>query len=110
MGGRRYLPQAKGFPTHAKIFAGAFVLVVAANLGLGAGLPLFWPLAAWSVVLALHFFIASALDIDEGWAADRADDLRHKSYDFDHIRDIQSRIRAGDDTVVHHAERDWEQD
>lgn len=104
--GRGLLPRAKSFRPHFYCFMSALIAVIVANVGFGAGLPLFWPLGAWSVLVAVHYFIASALDVDERWVAERASELRIRSYDFDHIRDIRERIEKHDDSVVHHAERD----
>lgn len=103
---RRMLPRAKKFRPHIKIYAGVVAAALALNFGLGLGLPLFWPIALWSTVLSIHYFIASSLDVDEVWIQDRIDDMRVRSYDFDHIRDIRDRVNARDDTVTHHEERD----
>ncbi len=100
------LPGAFGFRRHVAAFAGALILGLAVNWGFGARLPIFWPFAAWSVGLAIHFFFASAHDIKEDWVADRADELRQRSYDFDHIRNIQNRIADREDTLVHPTERE----
>ena len=32
-----------------------------------------------------------AIHVDEAWVDERADELRMKSYDFDHMRSIQER-------------------
>ena len=101
----RTLPAAVHFPLHFKIFVGALALTLIANLGLGAGLPLFWLFAAWAVGLAIHFFVASSMDVNEAWIDDKAEELRSRSYDFDHIRDIRDRIEQRDDSIVHHEER-----
>ncbi|SVC84671.1 uncharacterized protein METZ01_LOCUS337525, partial [marine metagenome] len=34
----------------------------------GTDWPLFWALFAWSLLVAIHYFIAGAFDIDEDWA------------------------------------------
>lgn len=100
------LPRAKGFRQHLSAYLAVFALVLIANLGFGAGVPAFWPIAVWTVAVAIHYFIASAYDVNEDWMNDRAFELRTRSYDFDHIRNIQDRIKKRDDTVVHHEERD----
>ena len=99
------LPQSIHFPRHLMVFLAALAIVLVLNLGLGAGLPLFWLFAAWSVVLAIHFFIASSKDVREEWFEDKAEELRSRSYDFEHIRDIRDRMEQRDHSVVHHEER-----
>jgi hypothetical protein len=103
---RHLLPRAKKFPLHFRIYGGVLIFVLFLNLILGAGLPLFWPLAAWAVGLAVHYFIASAIDVNEEWVQEKAMDLRYRSYDFDHIENIQGRVKKRDDSVTHHEERD----
>lgn len=106
IGGGGRLPRSKHFRPHFWSFVSVAGLAILLNLVFGAGIPAFWPLAVWSVALAVHYFIASALDVNEGWIEDRALDLRTKSYDFDHIRNIDDRIARRDDSIVHHEERD----
>ncbi|MEQ9124886.1 MAG: 2TM domain-containing protein [Alphaproteobacteria bacterium] len=98
---RPALPRAKGFRTHFWVFACAFAVTLALNLGLGVGLPMFWPLAAWSVALAIHFFVASAAAVQDEWVDERALELRMRSYDFGHIDDIRDRAADRDRTVTH---------
>lgn len=100
------LPRSKRFRPHFFAFSIVVGLAVTLNLAFDLGLPLFWPIAFWSTVLAVHYFIASSLDVDERWIQERIDDMRVRSYDFDHIRDIRERVKQRDDTVVHHEERD----
>lgn len=100
------LPRAKRFRPHISAFAIVVGLAIALNNMFDLGLPLFWPIAFWSTVLAVHYFIASCHDVDERWIQERVDNMRVRSYDFDHIRDIRERIKRRDDTVVHYEERD----
>lgn len=93
------------FRTHLLVFAAVAGIGFFCNLAFGAGLPIFWPLAVWSVGLAVHFFVHSCRNVDEDWVDYKAEELRMRSYDFDHIRDIRARIDDEDPTVVHHAER-----
>ncbi len=104
----RPLPRSKRFRPHLCAFLAVFTLTLVLNLGFGAGLPLFWPLAAWSVALAVHFFIASAHDVNERWVDDRAMEVRMRSYDFDHIRDIKERAANRENSLTHPLERDRE--
>ena len=53
-----------------------------------------WPLAAWSVALAAHYFVHKARTVDERWVEERAADLRSKSYDASHIDSIAERYDA----------------
>lgn len=101
-----WLPKAKHFPRHFYAFAGFAALTLIANLGFDAGLPLFWPIAAWSVAVAIHFFIASAADVSEDWIEDKTLDLKMRSYDFGHIDNIKDRVQTRDDSIVHHEERE----
>ena len=58
----------------------------------------FWPIAAWSVALAVHYLAYRARSTDERWAEERAADLRSKSYDASHIDSIAERypVKASD--------------
>ncbi|MGZ0188744.1 MAG: 2TM domain-containing protein [Alphaproteobacteria bacterium] len=100
------LPRALKFRLHLYLYAAIFVLTVLLNTGFGASLPMFWPLAVWGLAVTVHFFIASSIDVPEEWIEERAEDLRGRSYDFDHIRNIQKRVEKRDKTVTHHLERD----
>jgi len=55
----------------------------------------FWPLFAWSLLLACHFFLVRSVRPDDAWAQDRALRLRAKSYDIDHIRAIEHSFHTG---------------
>ena len=65
----------------------------------------FWIMVPWGILLLVHYFVASAFDADEEWAADRVLDLKTSSYDFDHIGSIEKRIAKGDPSVSPHTER-----
>ena len=91
---------------HATVFAVASASALAVEWIADADWPLFWPILIWAVALAVHHFLANALDVDEAWVEERAADLRSRSYDFDHIRDIEKRIDEGDDSMSPHAERE----
>ena len=72
----------------------AFVLVngalTAVNIAAGPPWWAFWPLAAWGLVLTVHFLIHRASTVDEAWVDARANDLRERSYDQGHIDDIHA--------------------
>ena len=76
------------------------------NIVVGGGWWSFWPTIAWGMLLALHFFYYKSMTIDEGWAQERTDDLRLRSYDLSHIEDIQERVEQGDASVRPGDERD----
>jgi hypothetical protein len=50
---------------------------------------LFWVCLSWGMIFAIHYFLVKSINVDEDWADDRAYDLREKSYDLRHIRDIR---------------------
>ena len=60
-----------------------------ANYFVGAGWWAFWPLAAWSLPLTVHYLVYKASTIDDAWVDERVEDLRSKSYDLSHIDDIK---------------------
>ncbi len=99
------LPQAAGFPQHVRIFIGVVLVAVLANAALDLGLPLFWPIGAWTALLAIHYFIASSLDVREDWVDEKAEDLRMRSYDFGHIDEIRDRAAKHDPNLTHPTER-----
>ena len=97
--GRR-LPRRYRFPAHLAVFAAAVPLLLVAETLSGSTWNLFWPLAAWTVLVTLHYFVASAYDLDNAWVDDRVTDLRARSYDFDHIQNIEQRVREHDASVT----------
>jgi undecaprenyl pyrophosphate phosphatase UppP len=50
-----------------------------------------WPVMAWGVVMGVHFLYCKTLQLagNDAWAAERAADIRGKSYDLGHIRAIE---------------------
>lgn len=53
----------------------------------------FWPLFFWSLLLAFHFFLIRSFRADDAWADERAERLRGRAYDSDHIRRIEHSYR-----------------
>lgn len=96
------------FVLHVKIFVGTCAMALVVEWAAGFDWPLFWPILIWSILVMIHYFLANALDVDEAWIEERTADLRSRSYDFDHIRDIEKRIDEGDASLAPHAERDRE--
>ncbi|SVA51044.1 uncharacterized protein METZ01_LOCUS103898, partial [marine metagenome] len=54
------------FPKHLLLYASLTLLTLIAEL-IGGNWWHFWPMMAWTVLLAIHYFIASSLAIDEDW-------------------------------------------
>jgi hypothetical protein len=70
------------------LIGGLIILFLINRLTAGSGW-FFWVCLAWSVIFAVHFFVVKSINVDEDWADDRAYELREKSYDLKHIRDIR---------------------
>lgn len=103
--GRR-LPRRFRFRQHFWSYVAVSAALLLAELASGADLWIFWPMFTWTVGLSVHYFIASAHDVDEAWLEDRIIDLKSRSYDFDHIRNIEERVVRHDYSVTPHTERD----
>ena len=101
---RNYIPGRLQFPRHLLLYGSLTLLMMIAEL-IGGNWWRFWPMMIWTVLLAIHYFIASTLAIDEDWAAEKATDVRTRSYDFDHIYNIDKRFEQGHDSVTHPEER-----
>ena len=80
----------RAFRRHALAFLGVNAALSVANVFLGTGWWAFWPLALWSVALAVHYLRYKALTVDEEWVDSRATELRIRSYDRDHIENIKA--------------------
>lgn len=85
------------------VLMGALVVV---NIFVGGGWWSFWPMCAWGLLLAFHFFYYRSVTVDDMWVQERTDDLRLRSYDLSHIRDIEDRVDSGDSSVSPPSERD----
>ena len=81
----------------------AYVVVMgtlaAVNIVVGGGWWSFWPMCAWGIGLALHFFYYKSVTVDEAWVQERTDDMRLRSVDLSHIRDIEERVDRRDASV-----------
>ena len=81
-----------------RLHLGTFVVVNlalhAANWLAGGDWWAFWPLAAWGLVLGVHYLIDKSRRVDQRWVQERADDLRSKSYDASHMRSIAERYKV----------------
>ena len=101
---RNYVPGSLLFPKHLLLYTSLTLLMLIAEL-FGGDWWYFWPMMLWGALLSIHYFIASTLAIDEDWAAEKAIDVRTRSYDFDHIYNIDKRFEQGHDSVSHPEER-----
>ncbi len=101
---RNYIPGRLLVPRHLLLYGSLTLLMLIAEL-IGGNWWRFWPMMIWTMLLSIHYFIASTLAIDEDWAAEKATDVRTRSYDFDHIYNIDKRFKQGHDSVTHPEER-----
>ena len=84
----RATTAARTFHRHAWAYGIGNCVLIAANWLSGGTWWSVWPLAAWGVALAVHYLVYKARTVDDRWAAERAGDLRSKSYDASHIDQI----------------------
>ncbi len=103
--GTNTLPTRFLFRLHALLYILSSAALLSSKFLFGTDWPLFWALFAWSLLVAVHYFIAGAFDIDEDWANDKIFELKGRSYDFDHIRNIEQRVIERDPSVTHPVER-----
>lgn len=64
----------------------------------------FWLPAIWAFIVLIHFFVVSALTVDERKAVLKSREIRAKSVDFSHMKSIMGRQWEGDDSVVNPAD------
>ena len=89
------MPSARTvFRWHAWAYAAGASALVLANVLTGSGWWSFWPLAVWSVALAIHYLFHKARSVDDSWVAERTADLHSKSYDVSHIDRIAESQRT----------------
>jgi|GEM_PF-990679 len=81
---------------HAALYLVVAALLLALRYGAGVAVPLYWPLFAWFMLLAVHFFIVRAMAASNEWADGRADDIRRDAYDFQHIKEIYGEPKTAD--------------
>lgn len=84
----RATTATQAFRRHAALYVAVAFALIAANWFTGGSWWSFWPLAAWGALLGAHYLVYKARTVDEGWAEERAADLRTKSYDAAHIDKI----------------------
>ncbi len=81
----------RGFRIHAWAFWAGVAALTLANWLTGSPWWSFWPIAAWGAAFTVHYLVVKARTTDERWAAERAADLRSKSYDAGHMDSIAKR-------------------
>jgi 2TM domain-containing protein len=84
----RAMTAARAFRWHVWTYAAGAAILVLANVLTGGGWWSFWPLAAWGVVLAVHYLIHKSRTVDDAWVEERTADLHSKSYDAGHMDQI----------------------
>lgn len=94
------------FRWHVLAYCVLMGALVAVNIYIGGGWWSFWPMCAWGLVLAFHFFYYKSVTVDEAWVQERTDDMRLRSYDVSHILDIEDRSNKRDPSVRPSDERD----
>ncbi len=85
--------QGRGEPELRKHGLAFFVvtgLLFAFNLVTGIAWWLFWPIAAWSLVLTAHWLYVRTINVTDEWVDERTLDIRQSAYDFGHIGEIEN--------------------
>ncbi len=93
------------FRRHALAYSAIIGALTAVNIAIGGGWWSFWPTCVWSIVLSFHFFFYKSVTVDEAWVQERTDDMRLRSVDLSHIRDIEDRVSRQDPSVHPPTER-----
>ncbi len=93
------------FRRHLLAYSVIIGALTAANIVIGGGWWSFWPTCAWGIGLAFHFFYYKSITVDEAWVQERTDDMRLRSVDLSHIRDIEDRVSRQDASVHPPTER-----
>ena len=95
----------KLFRWHLLAYSVIIGALTAANIVIGGGWWSFWPMCAWGIGLSFHFFYYKSVTVDESWVQERTDDMRLRSVDLSHIRDIEDRVKRQDASVRPPGER-----
>ena len=104
-GHERRAPVKRLFRRHLLAYSVVIGALTAANIVIGGGWWSFWPTCAWGIGLAFHFFYYKSITVDEAWVQERTDDMRLRSVDLSHIRDIEDRVSRQDASVHPPTER-----
>ena len=103
--GERHTLITRLYRWHLAAYCVLMGALLAINIFIGGGWWSFWPMCAWGLVLACHFFYYKSATVDDRWVQERTDDLRLRSYDLSHIHDIEDRVDKGDSSVRPPGER-----
>ena len=95
----------KMFRRHVLAYSVIIGALTFVNIVIGGGWWSFWPTCAWGIGLAFHFFYYKSITVDEAWVQERTDDMRLRSVDLSHIRDIEDRVTRQDASVHPRTER-----
>ena len=82
------------FRRHATVYGLVVTVLVLIDLVVTDGWLFFWPVAAWSTVILLHYFYAKSMQVDSRWVDERIDHTLDKAYDIGHIQDISERYEG----------------
>ena len=96
----------KWYPRHRIAYVVVIGGLTILNMLEGAPWWAFWPMFIWGIPFLVHLLFAKCLETDDEWVEERAMGLRSKSYDFGHIRDLESRIGERDFSVEPHSDED----
>jgi hypothetical protein len=101
----RHAVVKKLFRWHVLAYSVIIGVLTAVNIVIGGGWWSFWPTCTWGIGLAFHFFYYKSITVDEAWVQERTDDMRLRSVDLSHIRDIEDRVSRQDASVHPRTER-----
>jgi len=104
-GHERHALVKRLFRRHLLAYSMVIGALTAANIVIGGGWWSFWQTCAWGIGLAFHFFYYKSITVDEAWVQERTDDMRLRSVDLSHIRDIEDRVNRQDASVHPRTER-----
>ncbi len=104
-GHERHALVKRLFRRHLLAYSVIIGALTTANIVIGGGWWSFWPTCAWGIGLAFHFFYYKSITVDEAWVQERTDDMRLRSVDLSHIRDIEDRVSRQDASVHPPTER-----
>jgi hypothetical protein len=89
-------PAARALRVHARLYLAAMAALLLIDLLVSGASWFYWPALVWGTVLGGHYLYVRSTGVDDGWVQRRTDDIRYKSYDLQHIRDIEERYEKGE--------------
>ncbi len=84
---------------HALAYGAGNALLLVIDLVSGGEMWIFWPLFGWGIVLGFHILYFRSTGVDASWVERRADDVRYKTYDLQHIRHNEESYEKGETRV-----------